>query len=146
MQVQLTVDNAKDSLPVLGKVHWVNPVANSMSRTFGVRIIIPNPQLKASSRRFRRGAHSDGEEGHHPLSVPRSAIVDSRVFVLRDRRGARAKGHGLLILTEKVLPKLHPTLNERDLVVVKGANKALPDSAEVNVKKPKVESYQRKKQ
>ncbi len=131
MQVQLTVDNAKDSLPVLGKVDWVNPVANSMSRTFGVRIIVPNPQRKLLPGYFAE-VHILMGKKDNCLSVPRSAIVDSRVFVLRDSV-ALAQRVMVGISTEN-FAEITSGLNERDLVVVRG-NKALPDSAEVNVVK-----------
>jgi RND family efflux transporter MFP subunit len=129
MQVQLSVDNAKDSARVFGKVDWVNPVAGSMSRTFGARIIVQNPQRKLLPGYFAEVHILIGKKDNC-LTVPRSAVVDDRVFVLQ----------GGLALPKKVevgtitdsLVEIVSGLNEKDVVVVSG-NKALPDSAEVNV-------------
>ncbi len=129
MQVQLSVDNAKDSARVTGRVDWVNPVAGSMSRTFGARIIVQNPQRKLLPGYFAE-VHILMGRKDNCLAVPRSAVVDDRVFVLQ----------GGLALAKKVevgtiadsLVEIVSGLNEKDVVVVSG-NKALPDSAEVNV-------------
>jgi RND family efflux transporter MFP subunit len=129
MQVNLTVDNAADSVPIYGKVDWVNPVANSMSRTFSVRIIVQNPERKLLPGYFAE-VHILMGKKDNCLSVPRQAVVDDRVFVLQNS----------LAVAKKVVVGIHTDtdaeivsgLNEGDLVVVRG-NKALPDSAEVNV-------------
>jgi multidrug efflux pump subunit AcrA (membrane-fusion protein) len=131
MQVQLTVDNAKDSLPIYGKVDWVNPVANSMSRTFGIRIIVQNPQRKLLPGYFAE-VHIFMGKKDNCISVPRSAVVDDRVFVLKDTL-ALAKKVEVGITTDNSA-EIVSGLNAGDLVVVKG-NKALPDSAVVNVVK-----------
>jgi RND family efflux transporter MFP subunit len=131
MQVQLTVDNAQDSLPIYGKVDWVNPVANSMSRTFGVRIIVQNPQRKLLPGYFAE-VHVLMGKKDNCLSVPRSAIVDSRVFTIKD---SVALAQRVMVgITTENLVEITSGLNERDVIVVRG-NKALPDSAEVNVVK-----------
>jgi RND family efflux transporter MFP subunit len=131
MQVQLSVDNTGDSVPVFGKVEWVNPVANSMSRTFGVRIIVQNPSRKLLPGYFAE-VHILMSKKDGCLSVPRPAVVDDRVFVLKDNL-ALAKKVEVGIIAEKYA-EIVSGLNERDLVVVSG-NKALPDSAAVNVVK-----------
>jgi RND family efflux transporter MFP subunit len=129
MQVQLTVDNAADSVPIFGKVDWVNPVANSMSRTFGVRIIVQNPQRKLLPGYFAE-VHVLMGKKDNCISVPRSAIVDDRVFVLQNGL-AFAKKVRVGILTEN-FAEIASGLKEGDLIVISG-NKALPDSAVVNV-------------
>jgi membrane fusion protein, multidrug efflux system len=129
MQVQLTVDNGADSVPVLGKVDWVNPVANSMSRTFGVRIIVQNPQRKLLPGYFAEVHVLIGKK-ENCLSVPPSAIVDEKVFVLRDSL-ALQKRVEVGFLTEQYA-EIVSGLNAGDIIVVKG-NKALPDSAIVNI-------------
>ena len=129
MQVQLTVDNAADSVPIFGKVDWVNPVANSMSRTFGVRIIVQNPQRKLLPGYFAEVHVLIGKK-ENCLSVPRSAIVDENVFVLQNNL-ALPKRIEVGLITENYA-EIVSGLNVGDIVVVKG-NKALPDSAIVNV-------------
>jgi membrane fusion protein (multidrug efflux system) len=129
MQVQLTVDNAADSVPIYGKVDWVNPVANSMSRTFGVRIIVQNPNRKLLPGYFAE-VHILLGKKDNCLSVPRSAVVEDRVFTLKGSL-ALAKKVEVGILTDKEV-EIVSGLNEGDVVLVSG-NKALPDSAVVNV-------------
>ena len=129
MQVLLTVDIGADSVPVYGKVDWVNPAANSMSRTFGARIILQNPQRKLLPGYFAE-VHILMGKKDNCLSVPRSAIVDDRVFVLKDGL-VIAKKVGVGIFTENLI-EIVSGLSPGDLVVVSG-NKALPDSAMVNV-------------
>lgn len=129
MQILLMVDNGADSIPIYGKVEWVNPAANSMSRTFGVRIIVQNPQRKLLPGYFAE-VHIIMGKKDNCLSVPRSAVVDERVFVLRDSL-AIAKKVEVGMSTEN-LAEIVSGLSEKDLVVVSG-NKALPDSAMVNV-------------
>jgi RND family efflux transporter MFP subunit len=131
MQVQLSVDNTGDSVPVFGKVEWVNPVANSISRTFGVRIIVQNPSRKLLPGYFAE-VHILMSKKDNCLSVPRPAVVDDRVFVLKDNL-ALSKKVEVGIIAENYA-EIVSGLNERDLVVVSG-NKALPDSAAVNVVK-----------
>ena len=83
MQVRLTFDKVNDSLPVYGRVEWVNPVASSMSRTFGARLIIPNPQRRLLPGYFAE-AHILLGKKDNCLTVPRESVVDNRVFVVRD--------------------------------------------------------------
>mgnify|MGYP001566078652 CR=1 FL=1 len=129
MQVLLTVDNRADSVPVYGKVDWVNPVASSMSRTFGVRIIVQNPQRKLLPGYFAE-VHVIMGKKDNCLSVPRSAVVDDRVFILKNSL-AVAKKVEVGISTENLV-EIVSGIGKGDLVVVRG-NKALPDSAMVNV-------------
>jgi RND family efflux transporter MFP subunit len=129
MEVKLMVDNAADSVPIYGKVDWVNPVGNSMSRTFGVRIIVQNPERKLLPGYFAE-VHILMGKKDNCLSVPRSAIVDERVFVLQNNL-ALPKRVEVGVLTENYA-EIVSGLNAGDIVVIKG-NKVLPDSAIVNV-------------
>jgi RND family efflux transporter, MFP subunit len=129
MQVRLTVDNGADSVPLYGKVDWVNPVANSMSRTFGARIIVQNPQRKLLPGYFAE-VHILMGKKENCLSVPRSAVVEDRVFILKDGL-VIAKKVEVGISTENLV-EIVSGIGKGDLVVVSG-NKALPDSAMVNV-------------
>jgi membrane fusion protein (multidrug efflux system) len=129
MQVKLTVDNSNDSVPIYGKVDWVNPVANAMSRTFSVRLIVQNPERKLLPGYFAEVHILIGQK-ENCLTVPRQAVVDERVFVITDSL-AVAKKVEVGILTEYDA-EIVTGLKEGDRVVVQG-NKALPDSAIVNV-------------
>ncbi|MBN2187980.1 MAG: efflux RND transporter periplasmic adaptor subunit [Chitinispirillaceae bacterium] len=131
MRVELTVDNAADSLPVYGRVDYVNPVADAMSRTFGVRIIVQNPRRTLLPGSFVE-AHILISTRAECLSVPRTAVVDEKVFTVRDGV-ALSKRVEVGLLTEKYAEILSG-LSDGDIVVVKG-NKALPDSAVVTVVK-----------
>jgi membrane fusion protein (multidrug efflux system) len=129
MQVRLTVDQHSDTTPLSGKVEWVNPQANSASQTFGVRIIVPNP-----GRLLRPGffaeAHIVMEQKSDALCVPREALVDDRVFIVSDGV-AIAKKVTTGWLTNDYA-EIVSGVDDGATVIVKG-NKALPDSAEVNV-------------
>jgi RND family efflux transporter MFP subunit len=131
MQVELTVDNGSDSLPVYGRVDYVNPVANSMSRTFGVRIIVQNAKHTILPGYFAE-AHILMSTKANCLSVPRSAVVDEKVFTVKDSV-ALSKKVETGLLTEKYA-EIVSGVSVGDIVVVKG-NKALPDSAVVNIVK-----------
>lgn len=131
MQVVLTVDNGTDSLPVYGRVDYVNPVANSMSRTFGVRIIVQNAKRTLLPGYFAE-VHILISTKDSCLSVPRSAVVDDRVFTVKDGVAISRKVETGL-LTEKYA-EIVSGLSAGDIVVVRG-NKALPDSAVVDIVK-----------
>jgi RND family efflux transporter MFP subunit len=131
MTVRLTSDAAPDSIPIVGKVEWVNPQANASSNTFAVRIVVPN-----AKRMLRPGyfsvAHILLSEKKNVLSVPRSAIVDEKVFVVRDSMAVSVKP--VLGETTEEYAEVLSGLDENAQVVVAG-NKALPDSARVSVVK-----------
>ncbi|HUI93080.1 MAG TPA: efflux RND transporter periplasmic adaptor subunit [Chitinivibrionales bacterium] len=129
MQVLLTFDKTTDSIPVYGKVEWVNPVANSMSRTFGVRIIVPNPERKILPGYFAE-AHILMGKKENCLTVPREAVVEDRVFVMKDNIAVAKKVETGMINDD--LAEITSGISDGDVVVVTG-NKALPDSAAVNV-------------
>jgi membrane fusion protein (multidrug efflux system) len=133
MKVRLTVDQVPESIAVMGTVEWVNPQASAASRTFKVRLIVPNP-----SRTLRPGffaeAHIILDQKQDVISVPRSAVVDDRVFVISDSV-AIARKVTLGWITDE-FAEIVSGLDEHAVVAVKG-NKALPDSALVNIEAPK---------
>jgi membrane fusion protein (multidrug efflux system) len=129
MQVELTVDNGTDSLPVYGRVDYVNPVANSMSRSFGVRIIVQNRKHTLLPGSFAE-AHIIISTRDSCLSVPRSAVVDEKVFTVKDSVAVSRKVETGL-LTERYA-EIVSGLSAGDIIVVKG-NKALPDSAVIDI-------------
>jgi membrane fusion protein, multidrug efflux system len=131
MQVLLSIDKVHDSVPVYGRVEWVNLAASSMSRTFGARLIIQNPKRLLLPGYFAE-AHIIFDKKNDALSVPRESVVDDRVFVLKGNTAAVRKVQ-VGWLTDSYAEILSG-LNENDIVIVKG-NKALPDSAVVNIVK-----------
>jgi|WetSurMetagenome_2_1015567.scaffolds.fasta_scaffold00328_11 RND family efflux transporter MFP subunit len=130
-RVLLTFDNMADSVPVYGTVEWVNPVADAMSRTFGVRIIIPNPRHALLPGYFAV-AHILLGKKENCLVVPRGAVVDGRVFVVSNGIALARKVEAGLANDENV--EIVSGVKDGETVVVKG-NKALPDSAAVNAEK-----------
>lgn len=113
-----------------GAVLWVNPLARSSSRTFEVRVLVPNPAHTLKAGYF---AEVDivTERRDSVLAVPSSAILhQDRLFVVQDslalsRRietGWRADGYVEVL----------SGLAQGERVIVEG-NRALPDSALVRV-------------
>jgi membrane fusion protein (multidrug efflux system) len=129
MSVRLTVDQTQDSGEITGRVEYVNPQGNDMSRTFGTRLIVQN-----RGRTLRPGYFAEVHiilgEKKGALTVPRQAIVDDRVFVLK---GAVALAKKVTVgwLTDDYAEILSG-VDENAEVVLSG-NKALPDSAQVDV-------------
>jgi RND family efflux transporter MFP subunit len=129
MAVTLKVDQVPDSLTPRGKVEYVNPQANSSSRTFGMRVVVPNARHTLKPGYFVE-VHIVLDEKADVLSVPRGAVVDNRVFVVRDSI-AYAKTVSLGWLTDS-WAEILSGVDEHAVVVVKG-NKALPDSARISI-------------
>jgi membrane fusion protein (multidrug efflux system) len=131
MKVRLAIDKVNDSVPVYATVDWVNPAASAMSRTFGTRLVVQNPGRKLLPGYFAE-AHIVLDKKDNALSVPRGAVVDSRVFVVHGATAQARKVETGWATDEMV--EITSGLAENDVVVVKG-NKALPDSAEINMVK-----------
>ncbi|MBN1308106.1 MAG: efflux RND transporter periplasmic adaptor subunit [Chitinispirillaceae bacterium] len=127
--VRLSIDQVDDSVPLRGKVDFVNPQADPASRSFGVRVVVPNKDRLLRPGYFAEVRLILGEKSG-VLALPRSAVVDERVFVVE---GSMACAHKVTLgwLTDEYAEVLEGVA-ENDLVVVAG-NKALPDSARVNV-------------
>ena len=129
MPVKLTVDQAGDSAGIIGKVEWVNPQADAFSRTFAVRVIVPNRRLQLRPGFFAE-VHIVLDEKKDILSVPREALVDNRVFVLKDSL-ALSMPVQVGWLTDRYA-EIISGIDENAKVVISG-NKALPDSARVEI-------------
>jgi membrane fusion protein, multidrug efflux system len=128
MPIQFTVDALPDTV-FTGKVEWINPAANELSRTFGVRLLVPNSKGKLMAGYFVRVAIVLGEK-QNALAVPEAALIGKKVFVVKDSL-ALAK----LVETGWItsgMAEITSGISEGDRVVVTG-NKALPDSALVQV-------------
>ncbi|MBN1578702.1 MAG: efflux RND transporter periplasmic adaptor subunit [Chitinispirillaceae bacterium] len=129
LTVRLSVDQVDDSVPLAGRVDYVNPQADPASRSFGARVVVPNRKRLLRPGYFAEVRLILGEKAG-VLALPRSAIVDERVFVVKGNL-ACARKVTLGWLTNEYAEVLDGVA-ENDLVVVAG-NKALPDSAQVNV-------------
>jgi RND family efflux transporter MFP subunit len=129
MKVRFTVDNMPESAGLEGKIEWVNPQANSQSRMFSVRVIIQNPDLQLRPGYFAE-VHIVLAEKENALIVPREAIVDDRVFIVRDSMAFSNKP--VLGWLTDYYAEILSGIEENDIVVLTG-NKALPDSALVTV-------------
>lgn len=131
MKVRLSIDKVNDSIPVYATVDWVNLAASAMSRTFGARLVVQNPKRALLPGYFAE-AHIVLDKKENALSMPRGALVDDRVFVARGA-AARARKVETGWVTDEFV-EITSGLAANDIVVVKG-NKALPDSAEINIVK-----------
>ncbi len=128
MEVVLTCDVLPDTL-LSGRVEWVNPSASAASRTFPVRILVPNAGGKLRPGYFVQ-ARIVIEKKDNVLSVPRSALLGDRVFVVRDSI-AVARSVSVGWATDEYV-EIVSGLEEGTIVVTKG-NRALPDSTIVRV-------------
>ena len=129
MQVRLYVEQAADGGELTGTIQWVNPQASPMGRTFSARVIVPNDNNLLRPGYFVE-VHIIIDEKRNALVVPRQAVVDDRVFIVQDSV-ARSVKVTLGWLTDE-LAEILSGISENDRVIVAG-NKALPDSAKVNV-------------
>jgi membrane fusion protein, multidrug efflux system len=128
MAIQFTVDALPDTV-FSGKVEWINPAANELSRTFGVRLSVPNAKGKLMAGYFVRTAIILGEK-QNVLVVPEGALIGKKIFVVKDSV-ALAKPVETGWITSG-MAEIISGLSEGDRVVISG-NKALPDSALVQV-------------
>jgi len=127
-RVRIRVDQLPDQ-DLYGTIEYVNPQASSASRAFGVRVVVRNPGQKLRPG-FYAEVHIMLKEKKNALSVPREAIVDGQLFVVRN--GIACKVRPALGLITDSLVEILSGVNEDDVVVTRG-NKALPDSAQVDV-------------
>jgi HlyD family secretion protein len=117
-----------------GRVEEIRPAAEAASRTFGVKVRVPNPQGMLRPGMFARGAITVGVR-HNVLQIPEQAVTTatsgSLVFVVRDGRAIRqavtlGEHHeGLLEVTSG--------LTAGDKVVVQGQD-ALTDNQPVTTR------------
>jgi membrane fusion protein, multidrug efflux system len=124
MSIQFTVDAMPDTV-FTGKVEWINPAANDLSRTFAVRLSVPNAKGKLMAGYFARVSIILGKK-ENVLTVPEGALIGQKVFVVKDSV-ALAKMVETGWSTSGMV-EIVSGLSEGDKAVVSG-NKALPDSA-----------------
>jgi membrane fusion protein, multidrug efflux system len=129
MPVRLLVEQASDSGELTGAIEWVNPQASPMGRTFSARVIVQNDKNLLRPGYFVEVHILIGEK-KNALIVPRQALVDDRMFVMKDSIAVSVKV-ALGWVTDEFAEVLSG-IQENDKVIVAG-NKALPDSAKVNV-------------
>jgi membrane fusion protein, multidrug efflux system len=129
MPVRLHVEQASDSGELIGTIEWVNPQADRMGRNFSARVLVKNPNKSLKPGYFVEVRIVLGKKDN-ALVIPRGAIVDDQVFVVT---GAIARSVKVTLgwLTDEFAEVLSG-IAENAMVVVTG-NKALPDSAQVNV-------------
>ena len=120
------VFDAINGLKLTGKVDQILPLADAASRTFPVKILMPNPELTIRPGFFGRAVMTSSSEAAQ-LIVPRDAIAtrgtQAHVVAVREgvavivpvTRGAAATGNAVVVTGE---------LTETDVVVTRG-NEAL---------------------
>jgi membrane fusion protein (multidrug efflux system) len=119
-----------------GRIDEIRPAADAASRTFGVRVRVPNPKGILRPGMFARGAIITGVR-HAVLSIPEQAVLTAAsgpvVFAVRDGRAIRqavtlgAHHDGLVEVTSG--------LSDGDQVVVEGQD-ALTDNQPVAPRSP----------
>jgi HlyD family secretion protein len=119
-----------------GRVEEITPAADAASRTFGVKVRVPNPQGILRPGMFARGAIVAGVR-HGVLQIPDRAVVTATsgplVFVVRGGRAVRqavtlGAHHGGLV-------EVTSGLADGDEVVVRGQD-ALTDDQPVTLRTP----------
>ncbi|HKV46223.1 MAG TPA: efflux RND transporter periplasmic adaptor subunit, partial [bacterium] len=87
---QLAVDGLAQTFA--GRVEEIRPAADVASRTFGVKVRVPNPQGILRPGMFARGAIIVGVR-HNVLQIPEQAVMTASsgpvVFIVRDGRAVR---------------------------------------------------------
>jgi HlyD family secretion protein len=139
LQLGQTAQMAVDGLPgktFEGRVAEIRPAADVASRTFGVRVLVSNPQGILRPGMFARGAVAVGAR-RGVLQIPEQAVVTATsgpiVFAVRDGRAVRQA----LTLGEhhNGLVEVTSGLTEGDAVVVRGQD-ALTDNQPVSPRAP----------
>ncbi len=128
---------AVDGLPgqtFQGRVAEIRPAADAPSRTFGVRVLVPNPQGILRAGMFARGGITVGMR-HNILQIPEQAVMTATsgpmVFIVRD-------GHALrrpvtLGVHDNGLVEVTSGLAASDQMVVRGQD-ALTDNQAVTAR------------
>jgi RND family efflux transporter MFP subunit len=119
-----------------GRIQEIRPAAAEASRTFGVKVRIPNLQGILRPGMFARGAIIVGVR-HAVLSIPEQAVLTATsgpvVFVVRDGRAVRQEV--ALGPHHDGLVEVSSGLTEGDQVVVEGQD-ALTDNQPVSPRTP----------
>ncbi|MBD3344671.1 MAG: efflux RND transporter periplasmic adaptor subunit [Chitinivibrionales bacterium] len=128
MNVELSTDVLLDTT-ITGTILWVNPLANSSSHTFQVRLTVPNKKQLLKAGYFME-AHIVIDKKDYVLAVPKNAVIDNKLFVVSDSVALSREVQIGWIGDTYV--EIVSGVSENDQVVVSG-NRALPDSAIVKV-------------
>jgi RND family efflux transporter MFP subunit len=124
MQVQLKVKALRDTV-ITGTVLWVNPAAQALSRTFQVRVVIPNATNAMKAGYFVETSVVLAQK-KNVLAVPVSAVNGNRVFTIEQDSIAIARQVTAGWNTDEYVEILSG-IPEGALVIISG-NKAIPDS------------------
>ena len=125
MAVQLKVKALRDTI-VTGVVTFVNPVAQAMSRTFQVRVVINNSRAVLKAGYFVETSIIVTQK-KNVLSVPVSAVTNTRLFTIEHDSIAVAHSVTTGWNTAEFV-EIVSGINEGAVVIVSG-NKAIGDSA-----------------
>jgi membrane fusion protein (multidrug efflux system) len=128
------VDLYMDVLPdkkLTGKIHWINPAADPLSRTFKVRVAVTNPESG-----IRPGFYGKAvihiQEKVDALVVPSTAVIDGKYCFIVDKEGKARRSDVRTGLSNEEQFEILEGLAEGDNVVVKG-NRGLADGVEVEI-------------
>jgi len=117
-----------------GKITTVNPKVDLNSRTFKIKIEIPNPDFRLESGMFARIRIIE-KESKNALLIPQRAIIEQggskKVFVVENNR-ALEKSITTGIINHKIV-EVRKGLTEDDIVVTEGFY-ALKDGIKVIIK------------
>jgi membrane fusion protein (multidrug efflux system) len=131
-QASITLD-AYPGEVFTGEITTVNPKIDIVSRTFTVKIEIPNPDFKLESGMFARIRIAE-EQSLNTLLIPRGVIIEAggvkKVFLVKNGRAAERE-----ITTGITTPEsaeITGGLSEGDMIVTRGFY-ALKDGIKVTV-------------
>jgi RND family efflux transporter MFP subunit len=129
-EVELYLDVFPDtSFP--GKIYWINPAADQMTRTFKVRVEVGNAGLQLRPG-FYGKASIHVQEKEDVLTLPRSAVINGLfAFVINGENKASRRRLTTGIGNEERL-EIVEGIKEGEKVVTKG-NRALSEGVEVEV-------------
>lgn len=125
MNVQINVETLPDTT-FIGKIQWVNPTAEKISRTFKTRIVIPNRQRLLKAGYFATIEIITAEK-KNALAIPLDGLVENKVFTIVQDSIAVSRIVETGWRTDTFV-EIVSGINQGDIVVVAG-NKALPDSS-----------------
>jgi RND family efflux transporter MFP subunit len=119
-----------------GRVELIRPAADSASRTFGVKVRVPNPQGILRPGMFARGGIIVAAR-RQVLQVPEESIMTAvsgpNVFVVRDGRAVRRPV--VLGVHQQGLVEVTSGLNAGERVVIQGQD-SLTDNQPVTLRAP----------
>jgi RND family efflux transporter MFP subunit len=132
----VTFDALGAGVTLTGKVDQIIPSADPSSRTFPVKILLPNPELKIWPGFFARATLTGRSQGSSFL-VPRDAVVTGgnvhRVIAARDGKAVAVPVQIGAGVGDKV--SVTGELTEKDVVVIRG-NESLRGGEPLIVQNP----------